>query len=131
MSKTIKSDTAFKTISEVSEILNIPHHILRFWELKFIQLRPLKRGGGRRYYRPEDIILLKRIKELIYSEGLTIKGVKKLFQENGIKSVLYNSKNFLVGKNIKKPISDKNQFVDKVNLLSELKDIRDTLKQAI
>jgi DNA-binding transcriptional MerR regulator len=76
-----KSDGAFRTISEVSEELGVPQHVLRFWESRFAQVRPLKRGGGRRYYRPDDIALLKRIKTLLYSDGMTIKGVQKLLRE--------------------------------------------------
>jgi len=73
-----KSDTAFRTIGEVAENLDIPTHVLRFWESKFPQLKPLKRGGGRRYYRPEDIQLLRRIRQCLYQEGYTIRGVQKL-----------------------------------------------------
>lgn len=78
-----KSDGAFRTISEVSTDLDVPQHVLRFWESRFSQIRPLKRGGGRRYYRPEDIALLKRIKALLYTDGLTIKGVQKLLRDGG------------------------------------------------
>ncbi|HYD98164.1 MAG TPA: MerR family transcriptional regulator [Alphaproteobacteria bacterium] len=76
-----KSPTAFRTISEVSADLNVPQHVLRFWETKFPQIRPLKRGGGRRYYRPEDVELLRRIQALLYKEGYTIKGVQRLLKE--------------------------------------------------
>ena len=76
-----KSAAAFRTISEVSQELEVPQHVLRFWESKFTQVRPLKRGGGRRYYRPEDIGLLRRIRELLYAEGYTIKGVQRLLRE--------------------------------------------------
>ena len=76
-----KSPTAYRTISEVSEDLNVPQHVLRFWETRFSQVRPLKRGGGRRYYRPEDLVLLRRIQKLLYEEGYTIKGVQKLLRE--------------------------------------------------
>lgn len=79
-----KAPTAFRTISEVADDLQIPQHVLRFWETKFPQLRPLKRGGGRRYYRPEDIALLKRISDLLYTQGYTIKGVQRLLREGGI-----------------------------------------------
>jgi DNA-binding transcriptional MerR regulator len=78
-----KSAAAFRTISEVSEELDVPQHVLRFWETKFSQVKPLKRGGGRRYYRPEDIELLRRIRALLYSDGYTIKGVQKLLREGG------------------------------------------------
>lgn len=76
-----KSAQAFRTISEAAEQLNVPQHVLRFWETKFPQLKPLKRGGGRRYYRPEDLALLKRIADLLYTQGYTIKGVQRLLSE--------------------------------------------------
>ena len=78
-----KAPGAFRTISEVAEELDVPQHVLRFWEGKFSQVRPLKRGGGRRYYRPEDVELLRRIRGLLYSEGYTIKGVQKVLREGG------------------------------------------------
>ena len=82
-----KSATAFRTISEVAGELDVPPHVLRFWESKFSRVRPLKRGGGRRYYRPEDIELLRSIRELLYTDGYTIKGVQKLLREGGIKAL--------------------------------------------
>ncbi len=81
-----KSAAAFRTISEVAGGLDIPQHVLRFWESKFSQIKPLKRGGGRRYYRPEDITLLQRIKSLLYDDGYTLKGVQKLLREGGLKA---------------------------------------------
>ncbi len=78
-----KSPNAFRTISEVADELHIPQHVLRFWETKFPQVKPLKRGGGRRYYRPDDIILLRRIADLLYTQGYTIKGVQRLLREGG------------------------------------------------
>ncbi len=81
--RTGKSPAAFKTITEVAGQLDVPQHVLRFWETRFSQIRPLKRGGGRRYYRPEDIELLDRIKTLLYADGYTIKGVQKLLRESG------------------------------------------------
>lgn len=78
-----KAPTAFRTISEVAEDLQIPQHVLRFWETKFPQLKPLKRGGGRRYYRPEDIALLRRIGDMLYTQGYTIKGVQRLLRDDG------------------------------------------------
>ena len=83
-----KSATAFRTISEVGRDLDIPQHVLRFWESKFTQVKPLKRGGGRRYYRPEDVALLRRIRDLLYTEGYTIRGVQRLFREAGVKAVV-------------------------------------------
>ena len=83
----IKSPEAFRTISEVSKDLSLPQHVLRFWETKFAQIKPIKRGGGRRYYRPEDIELLKGIKYLLYNDGYTIRGVQKVIKENGTKKL--------------------------------------------
>lgn len=80
-----KSAAAFRTISEVAEELDVPQHVLRFWESKFPQVRPLKRGGGRRYYRPEDVELLSRIRHLLYEDGYTIKGVQRLMREGALK----------------------------------------------
>jgi DNA-binding transcriptional MerR regulator len=77
----VKSAAAFRTISEVSTDLEVPQHVLRFWESKFTPVRPLKRGGGRRYYRPEDVDLLRRIRNLLYTDGYTIKGVQRLLRE--------------------------------------------------
>ena len=79
-----KSVNAFRTISEVATEMELPQHVLRFWESKFSQIKPMKRGGGRRYYRPEDLALLRRIRTLLYEDGYTIKGVQKLFKEGGI-----------------------------------------------
>lgn len=83
-----KSPEAFRTISEVAQDLSIPKHVLRFWEGKFSQLRPMKRGGGRRYYRPEDVDLLRGIRELLYNDGYTIKGVQKILREQGVRFVM-------------------------------------------
>jgi DNA-binding transcriptional MerR regulator len=82
-----KSSSAFRTISEVAAELDVPKHVLRFWEGKFPQLRPMKRGGGRRYYRPEDIELLRGIRWLLYSDGYTIKGVQRILRGSGVKFV--------------------------------------------
>jgi DNA-binding transcriptional MerR regulator len=83
-----KSAQAFRTISEVGDELDIPAHVLRFWETKFPQLNPMKRGGGRRYYRPADVALLKGIRVALYDQGLTIKGLQKLFRERGPRHVV-------------------------------------------
>ncbi len=80
-----KSATAFKTISEASALLNVPQHVLRFWESRFSQIKPLKMGGGRRYYRPEDIDILSKIHNLLYKQGYTIKGAKKAFELKEVK----------------------------------------------
>jgi DNA-binding transcriptional MerR regulator len=83
-----KSPDAFRTISEVADDLDLPQHVLRFWETRFLQIKPMKRGGGRRYYRPEDVDLLKGIRHLLYDHGYTIKGVQKLLKTNGNKFVV-------------------------------------------
>ncbi len=85
---TDKSPDAFRTISEVGEDLDLPQHVLRFWETRFTQIKPLKRGGGRRYYRPADVELLKGIRTLLYDQGYTIKGVQRLLKDNGNQFVI-------------------------------------------
>lgn len=82
-----KAPDAFRTISEVAGDLDIPQHVLRFWETRFAQIKPMKRSGGRRYYRPDDVDLLKGIRRLLYGEGYTIRGVQRILKEHGIKSV--------------------------------------------
>ena len=91
----MKSPQAFRTISEVSNEVNIPAHVLRFWETKFPNINPLKRSGNRRYYRPEDVKLIIRIKTLLYDNGYTVKGVQKLLKENDNKN---NEKNNIIEK---------------------------------
>lgn len=83
----IKSAEAFRTISEVALELDVPQHVLRFWESRFAQIKPVKRAGGRRYYRPDDIDLLKGIRALLYNDGFTIKGVQKVLKERGLRHV--------------------------------------------
>ena len=87
MSKALE---AFRTISEVADDLDVPKHVLRFWEVKFPQIRPMKRGGGRRYYRPEDLVLLRGIQHLLHAEGYTIKGVQKILREQGVEQVKHH-----------------------------------------
>jgi DNA-binding transcriptional MerR regulator len=82
-----KSPEAFRTIREVADAMALPQHVLRFWETRFPQIRPLKRAGGRRYYRPDDVERLRLIKRLLYDEGYTIKGVQKLFKEQGAQAL--------------------------------------------
>lgn len=82
-----KAPDAFRTISEVADELDIPQHVLRFWETRFTQIKPMKRSGGRRYYRPDDVDLLRGIRRLLYGEGYTIRGVQRILKEHGIKSV--------------------------------------------
>ena len=122
----IKSDSAFRTISEVAEELNVPQHVLRFWETKFTQIRPLKRGGGRRYYRPEDVTLLKRVRTLLYTDGLTIRGVQKLLREGPAKTpepVI-----------APRPVAEKITRLGRdemTELLAELTALRDDLRDAL
>src|SRR5882672_3258665 len=85
--RAMKSAAAFRTISEVAEELDVPQHVLRFWESKFTQVKPLKRGGGRRYYRPEDVLLLRSIRQCLYQDGYTIKGVQRLLREGALKNM--------------------------------------------
>jgi DNA-binding transcriptional MerR regulator len=82
-----KAPDAFRTISEVADDLDIPQHVLRFWETRFAQIKPMKRSGGRRYYRPDDVDLLRGIRRLLYGEGYTIRGVQRILKEHGIKAV--------------------------------------------
>ena len=84
-----KSPNAFRTISEASDEVGAPQHVLRFWETKFLFLAPLKRAGGRRFYRPQDIVVLKAVKRLLHEEGLTIKGVQRLHKEQGLKRLAH------------------------------------------
>ncbi len=83
-----KSPTAFRTISEAGLELDLPQHVLRFWETRFSQIKPLKRGGGRRYYRPDDLLLLKGIRHLLYDKGFTIRGVQRILKDQGIREVV-------------------------------------------
>ena len=105
----MKSPQAFRTISEVSNEVNIPAHVLRFWETKFPNINPLKRSGNRRYYRPEDVKLIIRIKTLLYDNGYTVKGVQKLLKENDNKN------------------NEKNNIIEKLS--SILKDIDNIIKK--
>jgi DNA-binding transcriptional MerR regulator len=86
-----KSPDAYRTISEVAVSMELPQHVLRFWETRFPQIKPLKRGGGRRYYRPDDVELLRAIKRLLYGHGYTIKGVQKMLREQGLQAVVRSS----------------------------------------
>ena len=110
----MKSPQAFRTISEVSDEINIPAHVLRFWETKFPNINPLKRSGNRRYYRPEDVKLIIEIKNLLYDKGYTVKGVQKLLKE----------KDTIISKNLN---NNDNKFKD--SLKSILKDIDDIIKK--
>src|ERR671931_1350315 len=82
-----KAPEAFRTISEVAQELDVPQHVLRFWESRFSEIKPMKRGGGRRYYRPDDVDLLRGIRHLLYGEGYTIRGVQRILKDHGVKFV--------------------------------------------
>jgi len=135
---TDKSDRAFRTISEVGEELDLPQHVLRFWETKFRQITPMKRGGGRRYYRPQDVELLRRIKSLLHTEGYTIKGVQRMLGQGGVNKL----------PPAKEPVTEAGEAVpqtapssdptgrisggpDIAQLVGELEEVRDLLKKAI
>ena len=97
-----KSADAFRTISEVAEDLRLPQHVLRFWETRFPQIRPLKRAGGRRYYRPVDTVLLRTIRQLLYDEGYTIKGVQRLLKEQGVRRLSSEGSSF----DVERPLAE-------------------------
>ncbi len=101
-----KSPDAFRTISEAAEELNLPQHVLRFWETRFTSIKPLKRGGGRRYYRPEDVLLLKGIRHLLYDQGFTIKGVQRILKDQGTRFVIGIGEGNPVGALVRNPADD-------------------------
>ena len=114
----IKSPEAFRTISEVSKDLSLPQHVLRFWETKFTQIKPIKRGGGRRYYRPEDVDLLKGIKNLLYNDGYTIRGVQKVIKENGSKNILFSNSKANTKLEQKTFTDNENMYISEENIHS-------------
>ena len=120
-----KSKAAFRTIAEVAEELGVGTHVLRFWETKFSQLKPMKRNGGRRYYRPDDVELLKCIKNLLYVKRLTIEGAQKEIRSTGVKA--------LIGETIQDDFfaaeTDERSVLDKK--VAELHEIRDELQEAL
>ncbi|NQV84833.1 MAG: MerR family transcriptional regulator [Rhodospirillales bacterium] len=130
-----KSAGAFRTISEVALDLDLPQHVLRFWETKFTSVKPMKRGGGRRYYRPEDVVLLKQIRSLLYDDRYTIKGVQKLLRDGGGKLANVKAQSSLSTKTSTEPsgtapasdITDREKLT---SLLNELEDIRAELQSA-
>lgn len=117
-----KAPDAFRTISEVAQELDIPQHVLRFWETRFSQIKPMKRSGGRRYYRPDDVDLLKGIRRLLYGEGYTIRGVQRILKEHGIKSVQaiadqsaaisFGAVEEAIGQSLREPDGDESADVD-------------------
>ena len=119
---TEKSASAFRTISEVAKELDLPQHVLRFWETRFPDIKPVKRGGGRRYYRPEDVDVIRRIRSLLHDEGYTIKGAQKLLREGDEKSKQPPMSNN------PSPGLDKKQHKELTSIVSELEGLRDLLK---
>ena len=120
-----KSPDAFRTIGEVSEALGVPQHVLRFWETKFPQVRPLKRGGGRRYYRPEDVSLLRHIRHLLHAEGYTVRGVQKLLRERASKPVTALAEPDRI--ETESPLSPEDR-AKATRILDELCTLRDSLR---
>ena len=131
MASSSKSAQAFRTISEVATELDLPQHVLRFWETKFNAIKPMKRGGGRRYYRPDDIVLLQRIRGLLYDDGYTIKGGQKLLREGGGKIDLPEGKG-KVGEAIQntspETISTEPDKAELKSIMAELEDIQTLLR---
>ena len=132
-----KSPEAFRTISEASEIVSLPSHVLRFWESKFNQIKPLKRAGGRRFYRPNDILFILGIKKLLHIDGLTIIGVKRLIKENGINFIINigknardNNSNLQKKENILKKINIQKSKIDKEKINGFINQL-DILKSKI
>ncbi|MBT5073984.1 MAG: MerR family transcriptional regulator [Kordiimonadaceae bacterium] len=134
-SKHAKSPNAFRTISEVADSIGIPQHVLRFWESKFSQIKPMKRGGGRRYYRPEDVEIIDAIRGLLHDDGYTIKGAQKLLREHGVKAVVqqtYVVQNVADEVKISEPPLIANS--DELSLTSirdTLQSVRDNLKNSL
>ena len=127
-----KSKAAFRTIAEVAEELGVATHVLRFWETKFPQIKPMKRSGGRRYYRPDDVELVKRIRDFLYEKRYTIEGVQKLFKEKGVKAILGEE----IQKDFFEDIPESGELNEQgreliLNLRQELKSMADELSAAL
>jgi len=134
-SKHAKSPNAFRTISEVADGIGIPQHVLRFWESKFSQIKPMKRGGGRRYYRPEDVEIIDAIRRLLHDDGYTIKGAQKLLREHGVKAVIQQT---YVNQNVEHqakggepPIVANTDDVSLASIRDTLQAVSDNLKNAL
>lgn len=117
-----KSPDAFRTISEAAEELDLPQHVLRFWETRFATIKPLKRGGGRRYYRPDDVLLLRGIRHLLYDQGFTIKGVQRILKDQGSRYVI------AVGEG--KSIDDILPMIEEAEAAGDAAEIEDALMLA-
>jgi DNA-binding transcriptional MerR regulator len=121
-----KSPEAFRTISEVADALDVPQHVLRFWETKFSHIKPLKRAGGRRYYRPDDVSLLMGIKTLLYTDGFTIKGVQKVLREQGLRYVIETGR--MVGQDDRAlPVSHSGQVITAATISAEVEISEQTI----
>ena len=118
--QTTKSAAAFRTISEVAAELDVPQHVLRFWETRFAQVRPMKRAGGRRYYRPEDVTLLRRIRGLLYQDGYTIRGVQRLLREAGSSAAAGPADG---GTGVRLDTETRRELKQLLEALSELRDL--------
>ena len=126
------------TISEVTELMGVQQHVLRFWESKFTYIKPMKRAGGRRYYRPEDVKIIKTIRDLLYDDGYTIKGVQKILREQGIKSIIAKdvslNSSFLLNKEqteVSKDISSVKKIEDKKKALASVRMRLDRLRKKV
>lgn len=122
-----KSREAFRTISEVADELDLPQHVLRFWESKFSQIKPLKRGGNRRYYRPDDVQVLTAIKKLLHSDGYTIRGVQKLFKAQGLKATIEQVSSGIIPSEVSEPSSISGDLSSVKAAVARLKQIRSSL----
>lgn len=127
-----KSKAAFRTIAEVADELGVATHVLRFWETKFPQIKPMKRSGGRRYYRPDDVKLVSIIKDFLYEKRYTIEGVQKVFKEKGVKNLLGEEiqKDFFAEK-VENVDLDENSRELVTSLIDELRSIKEELEQAV
>ena len=125
--RTGKSPDAYRTIGEASESIGVPQHVLRFWESRFSQIRPVKRAGNRRYYRPGDIALLRRIRQLLHEEGYSIRGVQRLLRSSGVKAVVEGTPadDVRSASDARRPSGDEGELRA---VLDELKRIRDLLR---
>ncbi len=121
-----KSQAAFRTIAEVAAELELPQHVLRFWESKFPQIRPLKRGGGRRYYRPEDVEVLRRVRSLLYQEGYTIKGAQKLLRQRSLEKA-HSCEDVALEEPLLDQLLEPEVRLELRELIAELEDIRKSL----
>lgn len=117
-----KSPDAFRTISEAAEELDLPQHVLRFWETRFATIKPLKRGGGRRYYRPDDVMLLRGIRHLLYDQGFTIKGVQRILKDQGTRYVI------AVGEG--KPLDEILPMIEQAELASDEAEVEEAMMTA-